>query len=437
MEFKHFHLTLEEGGSSFRNNQQVFNSQTNAGNVRSLFQPFLGNLIEAYRVKGEGTFTKALFTSAPKSWLSIFGQFLYSRPHTDVRFSQTDQTFFLLSGTRLITLEQLAASSNAHLPHASGSLGLEIRPSKRLRITESLVTDHLHSASAALISQQFLLPFPVTGAPTSLTDRLTWNYNQQDLNLMFDLTPKLTLRGGYRYVWGDAQVRAADAQPGTSVETGHLRRHVGLAGLTFHSGQRLSINLDFEASSGQQTFFRTGLQDYQRASVRARYQVNRSLSLAANVSILRNTNQAVTNDFLNRQTEVSATWNPGGRSKLTVTADYSRYTVRSRIDFIVPTTLAPELSLYRDNSHIGSTFVSFALPSIRNVQPTLSAGGSFFISSGSRPTRYYQPEGKLSVPLTKHAEWISEWHWYAMSEPFFRFEAFRSHQFVTRMRFTF
>ncbi len=34
------------------------------------------------------------------------------------------------------------------------------------------------------------------------------NYNQQQVEAILDVTSKITLRGGYRYVWGDATVRA-------------------------------------------------------------------------------------------------------------------------------------------------------------------------------------------------------------------------------------
>src|SRR5207245_2799843 len=128
------------------------NTQPNAGDIRETFQPFLGNLIQAYGVRGDGIFSKALFTSAPVSWLSVFGQFLYSRPHTNVHYSQTDATFFLFSGTQLNSFEQVLVSSDARLPHATGSLGLELRPVKRLRIMQSWLTDRLHNASTALLT---------------------------------------------------------------------------------------------------------------------------------------------------------------------------------------------------------------------------------------------------------------------------------------------
>lgn len=438
IQFKPLHVSIEQGGTTSRNDQQLFNSRPNAGNIRSPFQPFLGDLVEAYGIRGDGIFTRALFTSAPVSWISLFGQFLFSQPRTKVRYSQTDRTFFLFSGTPLNTLEQVLVSSNARLPHSSGSLGVELRPGKRLRITESWLTDRLHDASAALVTQRFLLPVAVTGQPMSVTDRLAWNYNQQEINLLFDLSSNFTLRGGHRYVWGNAVIRAGQARPGEPFETGDLGRHVGLAGLNVHSGRRLTADLDFESSSGQRTLFRTGLQDYDRASFRGRYQVAPSLVLAANFFALRNVNPAPSIDyhFFSRENEVSATWNPGGSSKLAVTAEYSRYTLRSRLNYIAPSRLIPELSLYRDNGHIGSSIVSLVLPAAHNVQPRLTAGGSFFVSSGSRPTRYFQPLGRLSVPVGKHADWNSEWRWYALSEPFYVFEGFRVHQFVTGLHLT-
>jgi hypothetical protein len=370
--------------------------------------------------------------------LSLFGQFLYSRPRTNVNYSQTDRTFFLLSGTPFNSIEQIMVSSEARLPHSSGSVGVEVRPGKRLRITESFLTDRLHEASSALLAQQFLFPTPVGGSPTSMADRLVWNYSQQEFDVLFDLRPNVTLRGGHRYMWEDAEVRAAQARPDVPFETGALRRHVGLAGVSLRAGQRLSVNLDVEASAGQQTFFRADLQDYEKASLRARYQASPSLVLTANLFLLRNTNPAAGIDYhlLSRQNSVSATWNRGGASKLSITAEYSRFTFRSRIDYIAPATLISELSLYRDNGHIGSSIVTVVLPGARTVRPKLSAGGSFFFSSGSRPFRYYQPLGRLSLPFGKHIDWNSDWRWYALSQPFYLFEGFRAHQMTTGFRWT-
>ena len=65
-----------------------------------------------------------------------------------------------------------------------------------------------------------------------------------------------------------------------------------------------------------------------------------------------------------------------------------------------------------------------------------SGGGSFFVSSGSRPTTYYQPLAKLWVPLGKHANWFGEWTYYGYGEAFYLYEGFRTHLATTGLRFT-
>jgi hypothetical protein len=68
--------------------------------------------------------------------------------------------------------------------------------------------------------------------------------------------------------------------------------------------------------------------------------------------------------------------------------------------------------------------------------PSLSLGGSFFRSAGSRPTRYYQPQARLTFPLHEHLKFYTEWRWYALSQAFYSVEGFRTHQFVTAIRWS-
>jgi len=59
-----------------------------------------------------------------------------------------------------------------------------------------------------------------------------------------------------------------------------------------------------------------------------------------------------------------------------------------------------------------------------------------FISSGSRPTRYYQPLARLSVPFSKKVSWKTEWRWYGLGEEFYLYEGFRTHTVTTGLRLT-
>ena len=76
--------------------------------------------------------------------------------------------------------------------------------------------------------------------------------------------------------------------------------------------------------------------------------------------------------------------------------------------------------------------LNLAIPGIAGAK--LTAGGSLFISDGSRPTRYYQPLVKLSLPLHKNLYWNTEWQYYGYGEQLYMFEGFRTHVFQTGLR---
>ena len=56
--------------------------------------------------------------------------------------------------------------------------------------------------------------------------------------------------------------------------------------------------------------------------------------------------------------------------------------------------------------------------------------------AGTRPTRYFQPLARLSLPLYKHVYWNSEWQYYGFGERFYLYEGFRTHVFMTGLRLT-
>ena len=80
-----------------------------------------------------------------------------------------------------------------------------------------------------------------------------------------------------------------------------------------------------------------------------------------------------------------------------------------------PTTCSCRSMLRRSRSTAttrtsATSTVDIVLPEIvEGHAPKLTAGGSLFISAGSRATRYYQPLGRLSVPLHKNVQWNTEW----------------------------
>jgi len=439
LEFNRYHITLEEGGTTLRDDQQAYTSTFNAGNNPMLFfgqQLDLTGLAQAYGVRGDSIYSKGMFTAEPVSWADFYGQFLYSRPETNVNYNQLNYGSFVVTSSLLFyTGEQALAFAENKEPHTTASFGFELRPLKRVRIVESWMTDRLHTAAAGLLTDMILQPGVdlVGTAATALSSTLVMNYNQEQIEALVDVTRHLTLRGGYRYVWGDAETDAA-LIAGPGVESSDLRQNVALAGITFRPIQKLSASADFEDASSSHAYFRTSLYNYQKMRARARYQASPTLALQASFSLLNNQNPTpgINYDFLSRQNSLTATWTPSKRVSLI--GEYTRSTVYSNINYLEPELLIPELSLYRDNAHGASALVDLALPGYAGLTPRLAFGGSFFISSGSRPTNYYQPLARLAVPLHKGLSWNSEYRYYGYGEIFYQYEGFRAHLLQTGLK---
>jgi len=436
-EYNHFHVTLEQGGTTFKDDDQAFDSQTTYGdNTTPLFgqSQVLNSLTQAYAIRGSSIYERALLTATPLSWLTLSGQFLYSQPKTTVNYTDIATGNFVSVAT-LLAYSGLTdiATGSAKQPHVTGNAGFELRPFRKLRIVESWMTDRYHDASFGLFAALFV---PATSQQTALAEDQVVNYNQQQVDVIYDLTSKFTLRGGYRYVWGDAEVAGGIFSPAGSFASGELRRNVGLAGATLRPIQKLRINLDYEGASSDDVYFRDSLNDYKKMRARAQYQATASLSFTANFTLLDNQNPAtgVNYDFLARNNSVAVHWMPNNSKRISFTGEYNRSTLRSNINYLDLPTFSSAVSAYRDNSHTASSQIDLALPGYHGLTPKLTAGGSLFVSSGSRPTQFYEPLVRLSFPVSKKASWNTEWRWYGMGEEFYLYEGFRTHVFTTSLR---
>jgi hypothetical protein len=437
------HVTLEVGGTTFKDDDLASYSGTNYGDnpVPLLGQTLvLTSLQQAYGIRGSSIYSKALATASPFSWLNLYGQFLYSEPKVDVHYTDSATgNFALLSQLLFYSGQQNLGTGASNQPHTSGNFGFELRPFRRLRIVESWMTDRYHDAASPLAAEQILLT-PKTLGPDLVTSpnyTQVVNYNQQQTDVLFDLTSKLTLRGGYRYVWGDATVLAGQFSQSGPLASGQLSRNVGLAGLTFRPSQKLSVNLDYEGASSDRIYFRTSLNDYYKLRARARYQLAASLMLQANFQVLNNQNPAaaIQYNFGSRDNSLAVYWTPTGGKRISVMAEYDRSSLSSSIDYL-GLFLSPAVSFYRENAHTATSAIDIALPGYAGLTPKFTAGGSLFISSGTRPSRYYQPLMRLSLPLQKRVSWNTEWKYYGYGEQFYLYEGFRAHEFMTGLRLT-
>jgi hypothetical protein len=441
-EMERYHATLEQGFLSFADDQNVTGafSPANPGNLRSPFlgqRLFLTSGLQSYQVSGGGVFTKALFTANPVPWADLYAQFLYSQPHADVRFDRSATGNVAdLSTLAFFNMLTTTANARARQPHPSGSAAVELRPFRRLRIMESWTTNRLHDAGSAILNQLLTTGQAATASQLAEAERLVVNYNQQELNLLFDVTSRITLRGGHRYVWGDAEVPAAFILGGEGGEAGKLRRNVALAGAVYRSPRKLRVSFEYEGSPGDRSYFRTSLNEYQKGRLQASYQALPSLSLNAHFGLLgnRNPQAGVDYHFLSRDNGFAVNWLPSGGKRLDVLAEYTRTSLRSTVDFRNPGTGLNGVSDYHERAHLATLTAGVPLPLRGGARPRLDLGGSFYISDGTSPMRYYQPFGRLIAPFTKRADGYAEWRWYALTQSDFLFEGFRSHQFVLGLR---
>jgi hypothetical protein len=445
--WSNYNLTVEQGRTTFGDEQQIFlQDGPIAGNRRT---PLLGqtlrldNLVQQYDAESRGIFNRGVVQGRPWDWLNFSGQFLYSQPSVDVRYNHE-------AGGNLILFQQAApytsqledSLGSAKRPHSSGSWNTELRPIRGLRVVQSWYTDRFHIAGGSVLKQTFDT-IPAAEIETETFNLTVVNYNQHQIDAIYDLHSRVSVRGGHRYVWGDALTRPATLQfSDTPRNAGNVRRHVGLAGANARLPWNVSLDFDFEASPGDETFFRTGLMEYQRAKLRARYRPRPSLTFTGSFSMLNNENPAAGSgapgagaadtgfDLESRQTSLAVFWAPNGSRWFNVLADYTRATFHSEIPILSLPFFGSEIARYRDNGHHGSLFADLGLP--RNVR--LALGGSLSVNTGSRPTRYYQPQARLTAPVANHVSWTAEWRWFGFKEKLFSHENFRTHIFAAGLR---
>jgi hypothetical protein len=444
LEFSRLHFTLEQGGTTFKDDQSVFDGPDarNRGNRDTLFlgqNLFLANLLQSYGVRATSIYTRAVASAVLTPWLNISGDILYSRPETYTNYRQFDTGNQVVSSEALLfTTEQRLLSSSARLPHKTATFSVELLPQQRIRLLLSWMTDRLENSGLSNGQQILNRDLLQRTSNIALNSYLQNEYNHGAADVIFDVSRKLTLRAGYRYVWGEAQSFVLPEAGLQQAPGSKLQRNIFSGGASFRPTSKLSVYATAEGAASGRTYFRTSLHDYQRASVRVRYQVTGSLNVAADYRILNNQNPiaGIAYDFRSQQSSFTLAWAPGGGKRVSVQGDYTRSTLRSDITYLVPQTLQRDRSFYRDDGHSVGAIIDLNLPGHQGLAPKVSFGGSMFRSSGSRSTAYYQPLAKVFLPVTKNIAWISEWKYYGLGEAFYTYEGFRTHLIETGIRFS-
>jgi hypothetical protein len=444
LQFKNYHATFEQGATQYSESAAVdFNSRHYGNRLTPVFgQPLILNkLTQLYGIDGDGNYSRIMVSGSPAKWVNFFGQFLYSQPKTNATYNDAASGLFVMLNTlRFYNGLQDSVSSMSTQPHTSGYAGVEVKPFNWMRFMYSYTTDRYHNANSALLAEQVLFggTVPPEAQRSYFIEKSYYNYNQHRGDVFFDITKKLSVRGGFRYVWGDAKFRPASLNQYTTLEGGELQQKIGSAGITYRPGQKWSLSADYEGGTSPMTYFRTSLRDYNRLRTRGRYQVNQSLLFSGSFSLLDNQNPTpgLNYDMHQQTASLSVQWTPKGAKMFSLLGDYTRSTFQSNINALDPTFLTPILSAYRDNAHVATALGEFSFPAFAGRTVKADFGGSLFVSSGTRPTSYYQPIGRLVIPIVKKVSWYGEWRWYGFTETFYLYENFRTNHFLTGLRFS-
>ncbi len=439
--FSRFHLALEQGGTLFRDDQSSYENVPNPGNFRAPFlgqNLQLGSLLEAYRVRGNSSYQRGTLAYEPWRWIQITGDFIYTNPSITANYSADSRGVLAIPQSMLFANRGFdSLSAAARMPHPSGSFRIELRPFTRLRIVQHWMTDRMHNASSALLAEQYFTTGSVVNFRNFLPDRLALNQTQQQVDVFYDLTKRLTVRGGHRYTFGDTRVRGSDyaALPFQSAD---LSRHTALVGAGYRWDTTLRLNADYERARTDRAFFRTSLFHYDRLRLRGSYQPKfAKWRLTGDYSLIENENPnpAIRWDYAARAMTWGAHWLPDGGQKYSILAEYTRSIWYSRINIILPQTFAGARQDFQENAHSGTLLLQLNPRAWTARQPGLNVGGSFVTTGGSRPTTFFQPIARVSQPMGKHVMANAEWRWWRMNQSVFAFENFASHQLLFSLTF--
>jgi hypothetical protein len=444
IEMRKYHATLEVGGTTFKQDDETDFTGPNPGNRTTPVlgqQIVLNSLHQAYGIRGDSVYTRGLLTANLTSRVNFYGQFLYSQPTTNVTYTELAGGSFVTAALLPFGGQLGVATGFAIQPHVSGNGSVEVRATNRFRITQSISTDRQHDSGFGLFNQtlfQNLSSNPGLILASSLAQNTLQivNYTTLETNFFYDVSSKLTVRAGYRYVTGNAEVPTGTLSQIGPFESGDLRRNIALAGATYRARQKLVLNAEYEGGISDQIYFRNSLNNYSRGRLRARYQANNALTLQFNFQVLNNQNPTpdIRFDFLSLHTTAGVYWTPNNAKRVAVSAEYDRAWVNSDILYLNLPFFTPSISSYTENVHTGTAVVDVALRRLNGGKVT--AGGSFVRLTGSRPTNFYEPLARISIPIEKHVYWNAEWRYYGFNESFFLYEGFRTNTFTTGLRLT-
>lgn len=264
-------------------------------------------------------------------------------------------TLFDLSALSFITRQSATALAEASRPTTIADARIKYRPLPRLAITNSAQFNHFVIAGGSLLRTLQVLgvdfrenpppPDQMQRTITSFLDeRTSLNSFRERVEASYDVRPRLTLRGGYRFTHRRAVLDTPS--PITAAEESKLNRHTGIGGFSLRATNKLRLFTEFERGSADNVFTRISPYHVTRLRLHSTYQPLDKLRLSGQYLLTdsRNLNPLVDHVQRSRVFSIVSSGFPHDRFGLDL--GYTRLDVSSFIDIIDPRTRQTGRSVY-------------------------------------------------------------------------------------------
>ncbi|HSR54563.1 MAG TPA: hypothetical protein VLV83_27365 [Acidobacteriota bacterium] len=411
-----FSLFMEQGWRIYDDSSVISASGFQDGNrTRQIFGEDL--FLEDYTARNDYNvntpFTNAVVTLRPYDQWTVRGKVAYSLAELDGRFiDRATGNFFEFPGLALFYQRGgRDVLADAKKPSWYGDFSSDWRPVPWLLFQQRMTFRRFHVAGGALTNFLFEDIDPLLGPsddPRLETEPfntfLAMNEDTAEFLAHFFLTPRFSVRGGYRY-------QNKEYEQGS--EFFEWDRDVLLLGASYNFSSRNRVGVDFELGrTDSAAIFRNETHDFERLRVNAQVSPHETLTVSGHINLFDNENGQPDIDLIseNRDYAVSVAFTPVRR--FSFNADYQRSEIDSDLFFVLPQVLQQDRSLYLEQGDYGNAYVTILLP--RDSQ--LDLGYSFWDVTGTFPQQYHRPMARLEVPLHEQVSVYGQWNSYDYQE---------------------
>jgi hypothetical protein len=419
--------------------------------------------------RGDTPYTRFSLHTFLANRLDITGRYIYAS--TTSRFSLLESATGKDSSGNAIKSDSFTALGTTHRPDSMGDIGLTLRLTDRIRISETFRVNNFRINGDNDFSEELLRSRILQGKEVALPPLLvstqalrTINYRRY-LNLLegdIEIHPRFTLHLGYRYTDRRVEQRSQDvnllAAPPLEPETDLFTNTTNTFILGFRAKplKVWSLYFDMERGSNDNVFTRIASYDYTNLRVRSILRPTKTIAINTSFVTKDNTNPTVAIDGRDFGTDVNVRnftttfdWTPASRFFINTGYTYQHITSQAEVVyFLASSQKINGISRYfvKDNFAFVTAFYEL------HPRARIYAGYRFHRDPGqedrlsspttglliaSYPYQFTSPEVKLSFKLHQRVDWIVGYQYFDFKEKFINSQFYQAHLPYTSLRFYF